>query len=111
VSQLLHEGKSVIFDTNFNYLKDREHLRQIAAEAGARTVVIWLTTGKKLAHERAVAHPSPNETRIWGNMPEQDFQRISSNLQEPRGDEHPIMLEGENLTRDVVMRALATLAA
>jgi predicted kinase len=109
--QLLSEGKSVIFDTNFNFYKDREHLRQIADAEGARTVVVWITTDKTLARDRAVAHPSPNETRIWGNMPSEAFERITGNLQEPRAGEHPLMLNGKDMTRDVVERALATLAA
>src|SRR4051812_27656689 len=34
-AQLLKEGKSVLFDTNFNFYKDREHLRCIAADNNA----------------------------------------------------------------------------
>lgn len=108
--EMLRQGKSVIFDTNFNFKKDRDHLRQIATEAGAKTVVIWITTDKNLAHERAVAHPSPGETRIWGNMPEKDFERISNGLQEPTEQEQPIKLIGNNLTREVVTKALAAQA-
>lgn len=107
---LLREGKSVIFDTNFNFYKDRERLRRVAAEAGAGAAVIWITTTKDIARERAVAHPEPGHTRIWGNMPLEDFERISGNLEEPRPSEHPVKLTGEHLTRETVEHALATLA-
>ena len=108
--QLLASGKSVIFDTNFNFYKDRERLRRIAAKAGARTVVVWLTTDKSLAHDRAVNHPSPDESRVWGNMPEADFKRISGNLEPPKPEERPITLVGQGLTREMVEQALATQA-
>src|SRR5579875_2886454 len=38
---LLASGQSVIFDTNFNYRRDRDYLRQLAADQGADTVIIW----------------------------------------------------------------------
>src|SRR4051812_40123638 len=52
--RLLAEGKSVVFDTNFNFYKDRAHLRQIAARHGADTIVVWMTTPKEIAQKRAV---------------------------------------------------------
>src|ERR1700740_2189499 len=42
--ELLKAGKSVIFDTNFNFHKDREHLQQIAKRVGAEAIIIWVTT-------------------------------------------------------------------
>src|SRR5437868_11049557 len=66
--QLLRRGKSVIFDTNFNYFRDREHLRQIAADAGAEAVIIWVATHKDLARIRAVERSEGQPTRVWGNM-------------------------------------------
>src|SRR5689334_18978930 len=39
-SQLLQAGKDVVFDTNFNFRKDRDHLRGIAEAAGAQTKLI-----------------------------------------------------------------------
>jgi predicted kinase len=108
--QLLQAGQSVIFDTNFNFFKDRERLRAIAKDTGANAVVIWLTTSKELARARAVAHPSPTDTRIWGNMSDADFNRITSHLEEPRPEEHAIQLDGTTVTRDEVAGALATIA-
>jgi Predicted kinase len=91
--------KSVIFDTNFNFFKDREKLRKIAAAEGAETVLIWVTTPKDIARERAVNHPLTGEHhRVFGNMTLEDFERIANNLEEPRPEEHPIKLEGIGLT-------------
>lgn len=104
--ELLRAGKSVIFDTNFNFYKDREHLRRIAARNGARSVVIWVTTDKALARERATKHSEGQGTRIWGNMPGKDFDRLAGNLEPPRDNEHVIHIDGTHLTRDIVQQKL-----
>jgi predicted kinase len=104
--QLLHDGKSVIFDTNFNFFKDREKLRRMALAEGAQAVVIWVQAPKQLAKERATQHSHGKETRIWGNMPEETFDRIANNLEMPNPDEHPIVLTGIGITSSVVQRAL-----
>jgi len=103
---LLRVGKSVIYDTNFNFYKDRKKLRIIAAKEGIRTIVIWITTPKDIARERATQH-GHGHTRIWGNMPLSHFERISGNLQPPELGEQAIKLDGTNLTRETVSQALA----
>lgn len=107
--QLLEEGKSVIFDTNFNFYKDRKKLRVVAAKAGARSVVVWLTTAKELARERATQHALDGEhghNRVWGNMTVAQFERIAGNLQAPNEGEQPIKLDGTNLHESDVVDAL-----
>ncbi|HSW99438.1 MAG TPA: AAA family ATPase [Patescibacteria group bacterium] len=105
---LLRSGKSVIYDTNFNFYKDRKKLRILAAKEGVQTIVIWITTPKDLARERATVH-GEGHTRIWGNMPVERFERISGNLQLPESGEHVIELDGTDLTRETVAQALAAL--
>ncbi|HSX36387.1 MAG TPA: ATP-binding protein [Patescibacteria group bacterium] len=99
---LLAAGNSVIFDTNFNFYKDRKKLKVIAAKAGARTVVVWITTPKDIARRRATEHSADQDTRVWGNMPLERFERISSNLQEPGPEEQPIKLDGSDLSRETL---------
>lgn len=103
--QLLSEGKSVIFDTNFNFYKDRESLRRLAAKHGAQTVVVWITTPKKLARERSV-HERKLRNGYEFVMPPDVFERMSDHLQPPREDEHPIKLDGTNLTSEDITAAL-----
>lgn len=100
--QVLHSGKSVIFDTNFNFYKDREHLRQIAEKAGAQTVVIWVTTPKEIAKERATHDAHEQDTRVLGNMPEATFDRMSKNLEKPHPDEHVIEVDGTKVTETYI---------
>lgn len=104
--ELLHQGKSVIFDTNFNFYKDRKRLKLLAHEEGAQAVVVWVKTPLELARKRATAQSEGSHTRVWGNMPVHRFERISHNLEPPAEAEHPVILDGTELHKEAVARAL-----
>lgn len=108
-ASLLAEGKSVIFDTNFNFYKDREHLRQIAAANGAQTILIWVRTPKELARERATKDAHLQHTRVLGNMPVEHFERISDNLEPPHEGERVVEFDGTHVTSAMVTDMLAQL--
>lgn len=103
---LLAAGKSVIFDTNFNFYKDRQHLRDIAASRHAKTVVVWITTPKETAKQRAV-HERTLRNYYEYILPEADFERLSNHLEPPREDERPIKLDGTRISLEIVRQALA----
>jgi predicted kinase len=103
----LSERKSVIFDTNFNYYKDREYLRQIAKKHGAKTVLIWLTTPVAIAERRAVHEAHAKDTRVLGNMTHEDFKRIVSHLEPPHPDEHAIEIDGTDFDETKLASVLA----
>lgn len=104
-SNLLANGKSVVFDTNFNYLNDREKLRDIAKKNNAKTITIWVKTPKNLAKDRAVeAHESRNLYDI--NMSLERFNSIVSKLEPPTNDEAAIVLDGTNLTKKDIYTSL-----
>lgn len=105
-AQLLSEGKSVIFDTNFNFRKDREHLRKIAKEHGADTTIIWVTTPKELAKHRAVDLTEGQETRVLGAMSPEDFDRIASHLEPPDKSEIVIKIDGTNVDRQELLKLI-----
>jgi predicted kinase len=104
--EMLTEGKSVIFDTNFNFFDDREHLRHIAKKNGAEAVLIWVTTDKEIAKKRAVHGPEVGPTRVFGHMSSQDFERIASHLQPPRQDEKVIKIDGAKLDPEAAVKLL-----
>lgn len=104
--QLLSQGKSVIFDTNFNFIKDRRHLRTIADQNHADTAVIWITTPKELAKKRAVEESHNQGTRIYGNMSSEDFERIASHLEPPTDSEKAIKIDGTNLDSQNLLQQL-----
>ena len=102
----LRQGRSVIFDTNFNFYDDRERLRQIAADNGASVTLIWVSTPIEIARHRAIEASEGKATRIFGNMALVDFERIAANFQSPRPEEQAIEIDGTNLMIDDAYRAL-----
>lgn len=105
--KLLAEGKSVIFDTGFNFYKDRQHLREIAAKHNAETLVVWVKTDKILAKDRAL-HPEHAHINTYKKtMPLERFERISNDLEEPHPDEKVIDVDGTKVTKEYI-RSLLT---
>lgn len=103
---LLAEGHSVIYDTNFNFRSDRDRLRSIANRNGAQAIVVWVTTDRALAETRATKDSADQPTRIWGNMSLGDFNRLSDHLQQPDTDETVVQIDGSHVTEDSVKAAL-----
>jgi predicted kinase len=104
--QLLNQGKSVIFDTNFNFYHDREHLRQIAARHGAETVLIWLVTPKDRSKQRAVGDAAKIRNGYFSAMTDAQFAAITNKLESPRKDEKVIKIDGTKLDRQAVLQQL-----
>ncbi len=95
---LLAQGKSVVFDTNFNFYAARQKLRKIAARHGAETVVIWITTPAEVARERAICdHESRNGYTM--TMTDEQFQAIVDKLEPPTRDEKIIKIDGTKLDK------------
>jgi predicted kinase len=103
---LLEQGKSVIFDTNFNFKSDRKHLKAIAEKNDALTQVIWINTPKGLSKKRAVLQSHDQDTRVYGNMTNTDFERIASHLEPPDESEHPVIIDGSNLDTSALLTQL-----
>jgi predicted kinase len=104
-AQLLAEGKSVIFDTNFNFRKDRDHLRQIAAANNAEATVVWVSTPKEIAKQRAV-HDRQLRNGYEFVLPESEFERMSRHLQPPAPDEAYEAFDGTDLDPGDVIKRL-----
>ncbi len=105
-AELLAANNSVIFDTNFNFFKDRERLRQIAKQHGANTIVVWVTTTKDLSRKRATEDAHMQENRVLGDIPVETFERMSRNLEDPRKNEDTIKIEGVDVTTEIVKQKL-----
>jgi predicted kinase len=102
---LLGQGKSVIFDTNFNFVEDRDHLRAIARRHGAQTFVIWLTTPKSVAKQRAV-HDKNLRNGYEFLMSDRQFEAIADKLEPPSKYEKPLKIDGTKLDGDALLRHL-----
>lgn len=104
--ELLAEGQSVIFDTNFNFRADRHKLRAIASRHNADTVVIWVRVPIAVAKERAL---SAGITRngYHTHMSEQQFDSIVSKLEAPDEDETIIKIDGLKFDKPTVLKLLS----
>ncbi len=104
--QLLNQGHSVVFDTNFNYRADRELLRAIADRHDAETIVIWMTTPKKTAKQRALNHTHRERNGYVTSMSEEEFENLSDHLEEPSKEENPIKIDGSVINLDYIDQLL-----
>jgi predicted kinase len=102
---LLKQGKSVVFDTNFNFRADRDHLRKIADGAGAETVIVWMTTPQDVARNRSVCLDEKRNGYIT-QMTDEEFDRIVDKLEEPGEDEKAIKIDGSKIDETEIIALL-----
>jgi predicted kinase len=110
VDALLAEGKSVIFDTNFNFRKDRDHMRRIAVKNGAAAILVWVQAPKEVAFARASIDTHQQSTRVLGNIPKHEFERMADNLEPPEDDERPLIFDGMRVTPEYTAEKLGITA-
>jgi predicted kinase len=101
-AELLAAGKSVVYDTNFNFFADRRKMRDIATRSGAETVLIWISLPKEEAKRRAVT-PLDSRNGYQTGMTEEQFEAIVSKLEPPKDSEKFIKIDGLKLDRQKVM--------
>ena len=106
--ELLAQGKSVIFDTAFNFYKDREYLRSIAEKHDAAVIVVWVRTAKELAKERATHEDHASRNAYPYKMSLNRFKRIAGNLESPQPNERYVVLDGTKITKAYVKNELKT---
>jgi predicted kinase len=109
-SHLLTDGKSVIYDTNFGFYRDRKLMRRIATQQHAAVLVVWVTTPEDIARRRATDSSNRQPTRILGdhngNMPLQKFENICTSFEKPQEHEEYIQLDGTKITTQYVAETL-----
>lgn len=104
--ELLSSGHDVVFDTNFNFHKDRLHLKTIADSCGASTKVIQMTTPAETARQRALDTAQAKRNGMPGQMTVATFDRIATHLEPLSEKIEVIMLSGEHLNEIEVSRAI-----
>lgn len=104
--RLLGEGKSVVFDTNFNHYADRQLLREIARRHNVEAVVIWVATPTEVARQRAV-HSQVVRNGYDFAMTGEQFDAIAAKLEPPLPkNEKIIKIDGTKLDAATVMRLI-----
>lgn len=104
--ELLAAGRSVVYDTNFNFFADRQKMRGIADRQGAEPVLIWVVAPIGIAKKRAVSVRDSRNGYPVG-MTEQEFDAIAAKLQPPREDEKVIKINGLKLDKREVLKLLS----
>lgn len=110
---LLKQCNSVMYDTAFNHYEDRLKLRAIADKHGARTVILWIQTPKKLAKHRATVEAHLQPTRVLNGttpMHHEHFEYLSDKLEEPREDENFVSIDGTKVTEAYIRQKLNSIA-
>jgi predicted kinase len=107
-AKLLGGGKSVIFDTSFNFYKDRQRLRELAEENDAEAVVVWVTTPRHVSKDRATDGQG-HHTRVFGDMTHERFENLSDKLEEPKPDEKVLKVDGTKVTKEYLSELLSSL--
>lgn len=105
-AELLNAGNDVVYDTNFNFYKDRQKLRAVADKHGAKTVVVWVQTARDLAETRATLHAPEERTRVLGKMEPRHFHRLADNLEQPKPTEITLTIDGTKVTQAYIEQKL-----
>lgn len=102
---LLSQGRSVIFDTNFNHKADRDKLRAIADKYHVKTMLIWVKTPLDLAKQRAVASETRRNHYDYSMSPIM-FNKIVAKLEPPLKSEQATIIDGRQVNESAVIKAL-----
>jgi predicted kinase len=86
----LAAGESVIFDSVGHTRKNRDRLRRIAAQAGARSLIVRLGATEAEARERLVRNRA-NPVRV--QVPSEGFAEIAASFQPPMDDEEQVCFD------------------
>lgn len=104
-TKFLSAGQSVIYDANLNRYTHRAEKYKICELSNAIPVLIWINTDRKLSETRATDN---TRAKLWpeGETPKAMFERIANLIETPRSDESPLILNGYDLSPNMVEKAL-----
>jgi len=103
--QLLKDGKSIIYDANLNRYQHRQEKYDICRQTGSTPVLVWIQAPPEIAKRRAT-HVERQHLVPKSESPDDMFDRIAGILEPPAKDEHPIILDGTQITPDYVKQML-----
>jgi predicted kinase len=102
---LLSHNVSVIYDANLNRFSHRQEKYDICQKTGAEAVLLWLKTPRELSKERAIhedrSHFAPQDETL-----DTMFERITGVFEPATEAEHPIIIDGTNVTPDSLREIL-----
>lgn len=109
VSELLKQGKSVIYDANLNRLSHRIEKYELASKYSLKTILVWVQTPKELAKTRRVhIEPQPDLTPK-DETPEGMFERIADIFEAPASHEDFVIIDGQHVDEASIRQMLKSL--
>lgn len=104
---ILSSGKSVIYDANLNRYIHRKEKYDICKRVGANAKLIWVKTDEQTARQRATVEAAkhPNH-RPFGNMEKKVFDRLINQVEPPKKDEKPLIINGETISPEEIRQAI-----
>ncbi len=102
----LSQGRDVIYDANLNRYIHRLEKYDIAEKVGANTKLVWVQTPEQIAKHRATKLGDNDEHRPFGNMIEGVFERLVSEIEEPKDNEQAITVDGTQVSQEYIRTTL-----
>lgn len=96
--EFLNAGVSVVYDVNALRISQRRALRNMAAKAGAETVLVW----QQIDPESALARVSKRDRRKTDDHYAQElnratFEQLASGMQNPDATERYLVISGKHV--------------
>jgi predicted kinase len=97
-SEFLNAGVSVVYDTNAMRVAQRRALRNMAAKAGAETVLVWLQIDQESAFSRASQRDRRKADDKHARMLDRaTFDLLTSGMQNPQPTERYQVISGKHI--------------
>jgi predicted kinase len=110
ISEFLNAGVSVVYDVNATKLTQRRKLRDIAKQARAVPLLIWLQIDPETAYARTQKRDRRTaDDKYAMPMDRTIFERLANTMQNPDRDEDHLVISGKHsftTQRGAVMRRL-----
>jgi predicted kinase len=96
IKEILAAKKNVILDvTQFNVLKRRQELANIALASGAAVILVWIETPREIARDRVLTRDiAYDQTRVTDARAQELFDQHDAHFGAPRPDELVIKIDG-----------------
>ena len=96
--EFLQAGVSVVFDTNAMRAVQRRNLRNMAAKAGAETVLVWLQIDPESAFARASRRDRRKaDDRYALQLDRGSFENLATGMQNPQMAERAMVVSGKHV--------------
>lgn len=105
----LADGKTVVYDTAFNFHDDRIKMQNLASKYNIDVTTIWINTPEHIARERSVDITNDNGNRILGSMTIESFEILKSKLEAPLDSENHIHVDGTSVDLATIERIVSAI--